>query len=267
MNFKNWAIGILALLAMIVVFSACSDDDDNGPAFNAEGKRLVSRINGQDPNDPDDTEEVSFKYNGDGQITAIDWKYEYYSDEKDRKCTDKEYITFSVSGNKLKVVDKYEDGENSDNNDTYIGNFILNEQEYVESGDDEWDGDKHSYEFIYEGDYLKKETYTENGRNTRIINYIWEDGDLLSATYQSKPTYTNKINKANIDFVELENDLLGYNYSYLELTDFLGKHNKHLVKSIDGATYIYEYDDEGYVIKFTVKYSQSDSYVYKVSYN
>lgn len=265
MNFKVWAVYLLALVTVGVTFSACSDDDDdNGPAFNPQGKRLVSRIYGENPDDPDDTEDVSFKYNGEGEITTIDWKSSFYSDDLDRKCAIKEHFTFSVSGSKLKIVHKYEDEEDPSANSTDNGEFLLNEDGYIESGEETFDDSEFTYEFTYDGDYLAKEVYKEDDRYSRSIYYNWDNGDIVSGNYS--PSYYDKVNKANIDFGDMEYTLLGNTCSYLEFTGFLGRHNKHLVKSISSTTFKYEYDDEGYVTKFTTK-EGGFTYVYKVSYN
>lgn len=269
MNFKNWAMGLLALLVMNVVFPACSDDDDKGPAFNAEGKRLVSKITGGSQIYTDEKDEISFHYNGDGQITAIEWKLAYFSEELNKKCTDSEYATFSVDGRKLRVVRKYEDGEFPEDSGTYTGDFILNEDGYMESGNEtDEDDDKFIYKCYYENNHLDKFEYTRNGKTEgRPIDYTWNNGDISKGVYNGTYTYYENVNKANIDFCEATQMefMLGYDRSYLGLAGFLGKNNKHLLKRGDDS-YSYKYDNEGYVVEITIG-SDDDGYVYKVSYN
>lgn len=105
-QFRNKWIYLIVVSVSVISFAACSDDDDDVPAFSKDGKRLVKSLTyvGEDIRkvNADYPTQANFKYNGEGQMTEIEIRYVYGS-----------YIyMYSVSRNKLIVKHVYkEDGE------------------------------------------------------------------------------------------------------------------------------------------------------------
>lgn len=273
MREKNYVL--LAVFCFILAFTACSkDDDDNGPAFAPDGKRLVKSIIGTSVGEySNERRDYFFSYNGDGQITVFESKWTYMSDELDKECTDTERVTYSVSGKNLTVVTNYVDGEDSEYSDTYTGKFILNGDGYVESGEEiDVDEDEFTYKYYYDNTrHLEKLDYTRNGRNEGPIYFIWEKENLVKGVYNRTYTYFDKENKGNIDLADLCGEIwvLGFDRSYLGMVEYLGKRSKYLMKSTGEINFTYEYDSEGYVTKVTVvdKDVNDSVYVYQINYN
>lgn len=258
------------IFCMAVTFTACNkDDDNNGPTFSKNGKRLVSKITMTSEEYPDEKDEVFFSYNGDGEITAIEYKSYYTSEETGKKCIDSDLYTYSVSGKTLTVVNKYEDGESDKYSGTYGGTFTLNEDGLVVSGKEtDSDEDDFVYTCHYNDDrYLTTMEYTRNDRPKEYINYTWDNGDIIKGVYNY--IYYEDVNKANIEFFELESFMLGYDQSFLGMAGYLGKKNKHLLKKESSESkreVTYDIDNDGYVKMFSIT-SWGDIYNYQVSYN
>lgn len=262
---------MLCLLALgfSAVFTACDKDDDgNGPAFSKDGKRLVKKITMTYGNYPDELDELTFSYDADGRITVTEYTLAYISEEKKKKCTDINRYTYSVSGKTLKVVHTYTDGDDGKYSGTYGGTFTLNDDGLVISGEEtDSDDDKFVYTNTYSDDlYLTQIEYTRNGGPKQYINYTRSNGDITKGIYDENYTYCDEENKANIDFAGIDSFMLGYDRSNLGITGYLGKQNKHLLKTVDGETYTYKFDKEGYVTEFTVT-SEDGPLNYRISYN
>lgn len=274
---KKWINGVFTVICLVLIFTACKDDDDNRPAFAPDGKRLVRSIVGICEKFPDEKFECVFSYNSDGRIVGIERKYTYMSEDLNKKCTDTEQVTFSVSGKELTVVTNYTDGEYAKYSGTFTGKFVLNEDGYMESGEEvDEDEDAFTYKCYYDDiRHLEKLDYTRNGRNEGPVYFTWNNGNLVKGVYGNTYTYWDKENKANIDFSEVYQDIwvLGYDRSNLGLVGYLGIKSKQLMKSGDDHSFTYEYDSEGYVTKFTESeddyWAEDDDwvYVFQVNYN
>ena len=267
---KSGLFYLITGLFLGFTLESCSDDDDKGAAFNPEGKRLVEKIIYTEDNDSENKGEITFSYDGEGRLTAFN-RIETYK-ENNKKYTYSEQVAFTVSGNKLTVVQKILDSEYPEDAGAYTGVFTLNEDGYVVSGQEkDIDEDAFVYECQYDDSrHLVKMEYTRNGREETPIKYTWENGNIVKGVYQRTYTYFDKENKSNLDFTEVTGMefMLGYDRSYLGLAGYLGKTNKDLLKSSDSYSYSYDYDEDGYVVTFRM--TSNDKYggtnVYKVSY-
>lgn len=238
MRKKNYVL--LAVFCFILAFTACSkDDDDNGPGFAPDGKRLVSKMVYEDRTSGDDwKDEFTFSYNGEGKMTRIEeytdyldgyWKKEVY----DISWNDKDIqMTFTESAEGEQTV-----------KDSYTGK--LNAEGYVISGvhhDEEGDED-YSYNYTYNsnGNLI---SVKEEDREAEI--YTWQDGNCVGISYyynsQNTCTFGTDENKANIDFV------LFLRTCDLEfLSGWFGKGSRMLPTMVEQSFYDYVLDDEGYV--------------------
>lgn len=263
---------LLCLLALgtAAVFTACDDDDDNNGSGNTtkDGKRLVSKITTTYKAYPEDKDEMTFTYDKDGRITAIKGTATYLSEDSSKKCTDTDDYTYSVSGKTLTVVNTYIDGEDGELTGTYGGTFTLNDDGFVISGEEtDIDNDKLVYTNTYSDNYLTQIEYTRNNEAKQKIAYSRTNGDITKGVHTY--TYYDEENKANIDFANLDH-ALGIDQSFLGLTGYLGKQNKHLVKTIKRGmdleeTFTYKFDKDGYVTEFTST-SQDGEFTYQISY-
>lgn len=263
---------LLCLLALgtAAVFTACDDDDDNNGSGNTtkDGKRMVSKITTTYKAYPEDKDEMTFTYDKDGRITAIKGTATYLSEDKQKKCTDTDDYTYTVTGKTLKVTNTYVDGETGEDSGTFGGTFTLNDDGFVISGEEtDIDNDKYVYTFTYSENYLAKIEYTRNGGAEQPIIYSRTNGDITERGHTY--TYYDEENKANFDFANLDH-VLGVDESYLGLTGYLGKQNKHLVKTIKRGmdleeTFTYKFDKDGYVTEFTST-SQDGEFTYQISY-
>lgn len=263
---------LLCLLALgtAAVFTACDDDDDNNGSGNTtkDGKRMVSKITTTYKAYPEDKDEMTFTYDKDGRITAIKGTGTYLSKDKEKKCTDTDDYTYTVTGKTLKVTNAYVDGETGEDSSTSEGTFTLNDDGFVISGEEtDSDDDKYVYTNTYSDNYLTQIKYTINGGAEQQIVYSRTNGDITKGVHVY--TYYDEENKANIDFANLDHTL-GIDDFFLGLTGYLGKQNKHLVKTIKRGmdseeTFTYKFDKDGYVTEFT-SISEDGEFTYQISY-
>lgn len=261
--------GCLVACIFSLAFVACSDDDDNGPAFSKDGKRLVHSIS-YDYWETDGEKGVYyFKYDGEGRMTGVEWRGTYFDDDDERTYTFTSYYTFSVSGNKLTV--KYSDNKGTEYEE---GNFVLNKDGFVSEGElrENYDGEEEVsyYRCFYNSDrqLIRTECPLHNG----VVEYSWEAGNHVRTSYGYSPRYTyyDIENKCNIDFggTILSADGLGDDDLFLGAAGYLGKMSRNLLKSEVGfCRYSYEFDEEGYVTEITEEEDDDIRNTYIIKYN
>lgn len=243
---------IILLLAWVA--GACSKDDDgdgfgNDDRFN---RRKVSRIYSDSGLEPG--YDLKFTYDEKGEIKKI---VEIWSEKDEQEKARNEY-EFTFTDHAISVS-----GNNDDRGNSFTVERPLNEQRYVSRCTTGY----HTYD--QEGHLLT------TGRDT----LVWKNGNLVGG---NEPTeielleykYTNKENKANIDFsvaLFYSYDRPDSYYSYLDALGYYGKNSRNLLESTCWCTYTYKYDKEGYVIQITEtatpdNYDFDGAYIYKVEY-
>lgn len=272
MRIVKYFMGCLTALFFLQAFVACSDDDDNGPAFSKDGKRLVRSITYDGWEAEGEKGVYYFKYNGEGQMIRVELRTTYASDEDERTYTDTEYYTYSLSGNKLTAKYVYNDSEYPEDSEHEEGVFTLNEDGFVAEGeirnDYEYAENSYAYRCFYNDD--RQLIRTECPAHNATQEYFWENGNYVRIRSGLVFTYTyyDIENKTNIDFGSIlyGTEGLGDDDLYLNIAGYLGKTSRNLLKSTDYTQYSYEFDEEGYVTKVT-ETSRDTRWTYTISYN
>lgn len=283
-------LSVFLVAALCVGFTSCGDDGDDdtggnnrsqgGEATTVNGKRLVNARGGKD--------DISYEYNSFGQIIRTNNKTytKTYSYNENNIMVSTSNISYSSSYNTLP-------------NDTYsLSNGRITKVIKSSSSNSD-EVENYEYNYDYDG-YLKtiifSNSYSDNIGNTkkehaisRIINYTWNDGNLVSENnkytertttsypiYQNnKPQYTSSstyISEKNISkeyiYTEHPNVLPEFSMgtdAILGWQGYFGKSSRNMPLKVITTTSQKdtEYSSNGYL---TIPYSYSQTIITTYDY-
>ena len=251
----KWIIIPLIFSGWTFILLSCSKDDNDGPAFSKDGKKLVSKIEANLKNDDgaDWKETATFKYNNNGELIRL----EVYADYLDGDW-EKEVYNYKRSGNEMKITGSYTKYYDREKEEAKISlTATLDEEGQIVKiegydGYDEW-----SETYSYSDGYL----VMANGQEV-----IWEGGNIVSSQGNFF-SYGKYENKTNLEFIAILESVFGE--LGLEMTGYTGKVSKNLPETGNGTKYEYTLDKKGDVSEIKISYTYDEQYlgIYKIHYN
>ncbi|HIW65464.1 MAG TPA: DUF4595 domain-containing protein [Candidatus Alistipes intestinipullorum] len=244
-------------------------DDGEDPQPGAP-ERLISQILYEyESSSYAETETVDFTYDDQNRITRVENVY-----KENGETSDIRKFLYEYGEGVIHVTTIYSSSDNSFKDESESYTAYLNEAGYVTRA--EWnDGTEVTYTYDDENRLILVE---EEGESEE---YVWENGNLVETryTYKEEEPYINRYgyyeeypNKENFD---LYYDFFSWDEE-LGLTGRLGVANRNLLKQVrgqgsqagkDDIDISYEFDDEGYVTKYSQRYSPtSEPRVYTINY-
>lgn len=275
---KKFYLLMMAAFYAATVLIGCSDDDDKGNSGNGNGAgdggsgvtvlpKKVAKIQYLDANGkPDDI--YLFQYGTDGRLIKVinqwgpagnlqeDEKTFSYGNDKITITEDDEVTVIQMrDGRAIDCTEKDGPDWEYTNSFSYSGNY-LSQREYTE---------KHLVNGVWDAAVHETNTYTTKDGNLVAAKSIWKEGNNQTIT-NTTVEYSNVANNANIDLGYVCNDVI--DEEELLMLCVLGNRYQNLPSKVvmrddEGwsytATYSYEVNKEGYVVKITCNSFEEDS--------
>lgn len=204
-----------------------------------EKQKLVKTITVYGKNDRLD-EVLTFDYDETGRVYSLKMEGSGNISALPENCT----LYYEKKGNQLDLY-----GESSSINKTKLYTCTLNNMGYIIKETDLDSGSANEGVFLY--------TYDSDGQTISAsydgtpASFEWINGNVVKVTsiLNESYTYTNVINKANINFNHLLRETYMEDMWGFALCGYLGNKDINLMASMRNINYNYLYDEEGYVIE------------------
>ncbi|WP_101689416.1 DUF4595 domain-containing protein [Dysgonomonas massiliensis] len=237
---------LLALFTVVMLFTACSDDEDNSNiGYPSKTLKQVDIFNEEDHL----IKSIYLYYNDKGQWIKSKYEeyeetyiYTYnttlsYTDDKILYTSTSEHwdggtVEFAIKENRIITATRFGDVDYYTYSDGYLSQIGSSDKVY----------DRFEY---------------TNGNLTRSFNV--DEGSL-------NLKYTNTPDRLGINIIGYYTDTFDP-ASPLYQFGYFGKRSKNLIKSIGKTNYSYTLDNEGYVTEIKIEYGSGAIRIYKLYYN
>lgn len=194
---------------------------------------------------------ITFDYDAQNRVSSLTMEGDGNISALPENCT----LYFEMNGNILNLY-----GSSSDIPKVQLYTCIINEFGYItEEVDLSGLEDKSIYEYDSEG-----QTLVAKFGNSHA-NYEWKAGNIYVTKYPfgtESYTYTNIVNKANINFNALMRETYLEDMWGFALCGYIGNKDINLMSTYGSLKYEYEFDSDGYV-----KMIREGSKTYVISYD
>ena len=179
---------------------------------------------------------ITFDYDAQNRVSSLTMEGDGNISALPENCT----LYFEMNGNILNLY-----GSSSDIPKVQLYTCIINEFGYItEEVDLSGLEDKSIYEYDSEG-----QTLVAKFGNSHA-NYEWKAGNIYVTKYPfgtESYTYTNIVNKANINFNALMRETYLEDMWGFALCGYIGNKDINLMSTYGSLKYEYEFDSDGYV--------------------
>lgn len=234
-------------------------EQEHGLARSANNEKWVRSITVYD-DDGAVNIVITFGYDASGRVSSMTTQGEGNHFVFPENVT----LYYEVSGNKLNLY-----GESADVPKILFYVCDLNDMGYITREEDLTPTEANEGVFTYEYD-ANGQTIHASYNDDSYGSFVWENGNVVSCEgiIRESYTYTNVVNKANINFNSLMRQTYLEDIWGFALCGYIGKKDVNLMETYGSTTkYTYEFDADGYVTIIHEKYHGKYDYKYVISYD